>query len=88
MTSAVPPPELQAVIAQFNLGRSIEYHTPEGERCGLRNDPKASRVERERIDGSPMSAPFFAAASCRRCSARLVPSPDGGLPTTCPLLRL
>ena len=81
----IPPDELPAVIAQFNLGRGLEWQTPDGVRHRLRHDPKARRIEHEKAAPKPAAAPMRPAATCRHCSALVVPSPDGSLSTTCPL---
>jgi hypothetical protein len=80
-----PVSELPAVIAKFNLGRVIDYETPDGVRRRLRHDPKARRIEHEKLPAKPAPAAMRPAITCRHCSALLVPSHDGSLPTICPL---
>jgi hypothetical protein len=84
----VPASEIPKFIAEFNIGGAIEITDNKGVKSRMWHDPKTRRVIRETINAAtPVVQPMSSGlpSSCPKCSALVMPSPDGAMPTRCPL---
>ncbi len=84
----VPPSEIPKFIAAFNIGGAVEITDSDGAKTRMWHNPKTRRVVRDPVDAVTPPVPPLSSglpSSCTKCSALVMPLPNGKLPNACPL---